>query len=107
MGKFVITKGASGNFYFNLKAGNGEVILTSEQYTTKDKCLQGIASVKTNAAIDRQYEDRTAKDGRYYFVLKGGSEVIGTSEMYEGSGGREKGKASVKANAPDAVIEEA
>ena len=107
MGKFVIAKGPSGAFYFTLKAGNGEKILTSEHYTTKDKCLQGIASVKTNAAIDRQYEDHTSKDGRYYFVLKGGTEVIGTSEMYNSTGGREKGKVSVKANPPDAVIEEA
>ncbi len=108
MGKFVITRGPSGVFYFNLKAGNGETILTSEHYSTKDKCLEGVASVKRNAAIDRQYADWTAKDGRLYFVLKGGNqEVIGTSEMYENSSGREKGKASVKANAPDAVIEEA
>ncbi len=107
MGKFVITRGATGAFHFNLKAGNGETILTSEHYNSKDKCLEGIASVKRNAAIDRQYADRTAKDGRLYFVLQGGNqEVIGTSEMYENSSGREKGKASVKANAPDAVIEE-
>ncbi|RPD38492.1 YegP family protein [Chitinophaga barathri] len=107
MGKFVIANGPSGSFYFNLKAGNGEVILTSEHYTTKDKCLEGVASVKRNAVMDRQYEDRTANDGRLYFVLKGGNqEVIGTSQMYQGSSGRETGKASVKANAAEAAIEE-
>ena len=49
MGKFVITKRANGEFQFNLKAGNGQVILTSEGYTTLAACKNGIESVKKNA----------------------------------------------------------
>ncbi len=49
-GKFVVTKTSNGQFRFNLKAGNGEIIATSESYTTKAAALAGIASVKKNAA---------------------------------------------------------
>ena len=48
MGKFVIRKTASG-FHFVLKAGNGEIIATSETYKSKDACKNGIESVKKNA----------------------------------------------------------
>jgi uncharacterized protein YegP (UPF0339 family) len=58
-GKFELKKTASGQFVFNLKAGNGQVIATSEQYTTKDAALNGIESVKTHAA-DATIEDPTA-----------------------------------------------
>jgi uncharacterized protein YegP (UPF0339 family) len=48
MGKFVIKTTATG-IKFDLKAGNGQVILTSEVYTTKAACQNGIESVKKNA----------------------------------------------------------
>ena len=48
MGKFVIRKTSTG-VKFDLKAGNGEVIATSEVYTTDDACRNGIASVQKNA----------------------------------------------------------
>ena len=48
-GKFQLKKTASGQFMFNLKAGNGEIIATSEQYTTKAACKNGIESVRKNA----------------------------------------------------------
>ena len=47
--KFVIKKDKRGEFRFNLKAGNGEIIATSEGYTTKAGCKNGIESVKKNA----------------------------------------------------------
>jgi uncharacterized protein YegP (UPF0339 family) len=47
--KFEITKSASGQFHFNLKAGNGEIIATSEMYNSKDAAKTGIESVKKNA----------------------------------------------------------
>lgn len=47
-GKFVLKKSGD-QFMFNLKAGNGEVVATSERYTTKQAALNGIASVKTSA----------------------------------------------------------
>ena len=57
MGKFVITKRANGEFQFNLKAGNGQVILTSEGYTTLAACKNGIESVKKNAPDADVVED--------------------------------------------------
>ena len=46
---FEINKSTDGQFYFTLKAQNHEVIATSEMYTTKENCQNGINSVKTNA----------------------------------------------------------
>lgn len=57
-GKFQLKKTASGQFMFNLKAGNGEIIATSEQYTTKAACLNGIESVRKNAP-DAEIKDET------------------------------------------------
>ncbi|MGO8882514.1 MAG: YegP family protein [Streptosporangiaceae bacterium] len=59
-GKFVLKKGASGKFHFNLVASNGQVIATSEAYERKQSALEGIESVKHNApdaAVDDQTED--------------------------------------------------
>ncbi|SFB91996.1 hypothetical protein SAMN05421747_102107 [Parapedobacter composti] len=107
MGKFVITTRKNGEFQFNLKAGNGEVILASEGYTAKASCLNGIESVKKNAANDARYERKEAKNGKFFFNLKAGNgQVIGSSEMYESSAGRDKGIESVKRNAPDAVVDD-
>ena len=49
-GKFEIFKDRGGEFRFNLKAGNGEVIASSEGYSSKAGALAGVASVKENAA---------------------------------------------------------
>jgi uncharacterized protein len=48
-GKFVLRKGSSGKYHFNLQAGNGQVIATSETYESKASALNGIESVKNNA----------------------------------------------------------
>ena len=107
MGKFVITTRANGEFQFNLKAGNGQTILTSEGYTTKAACNNGIESVKTNAADDNRYDRKEAKNGKPYFNLKAGNgQIIGSSEMYESVAARENGIESVKKNAPDATIDD-
>ena len=107
MGKFVIEKRKDGEYQFNLKAGNGQIILTSEGYVNKSGCKNGIQSVKTHAPHDSYYERKTSKNGKYYFTLKArNGEVIGVSEMYEGSSGMENGIESVKNNAPSATIED-
>lgn len=98
--KFELKSAANGQFHFNLKAGNGEVILSSEQYTTKAAAEGGIASVKTNAANDAQFERKTAKDGSPFFVLKAANgQAIGKSEMYSSTAAMENGIASVTKNA--------
>lgn len=105
MGKFVISKRSNGQYQFNLKAGNGEKILHSEGYLTKDGCKNGIASVRKHAPDAANYETKTASAGQYFFNLKASNgQVIGTSEMYETVQGRAKGIESVKRNAPAAEI---
>ena len=123
MGKFVVKESAKG-FVFNLKAGNGEVIATSEVYNTKDACKNGIESVKKNA-VAADIEDQTAKDfeqkknpkfevytdkkGEFRFRLKAGNgQIIATGEGYKAKSGCLTGIESIKKNAPTAdVVEEA
>jgi uncharacterized protein YegP (UPF0339 family) len=103
MGKFVIKTRTNGEFQFNLKAGNGEIILSSEGYTTKTACENGIESVKKNSAEDKRFDRLESKNGKHYFNLKAtNGQIIGTSEMYESKAGRDNGIESVKKNAPDA-----
>lgn len=47
--KFEVYKDAGGKFRFRLKAGNGEIIASSEAYNSKDACMKGVESVKKNA----------------------------------------------------------
>ncbi|MDH6313693.1 uncharacterized protein YegP (UPF0339 family) [Parabacteroides sp. PFB2-10] len=105
MGKFEVTKRKNGEFQFNLKAGNGQVILTSEGYVAKDSCLKGIESVRKNSQIDTRYEIKTSKDNRSYFNLKASNgQVVGTSEMYNSEAAMKNGIESVKKNAPEATL---
>ncbi|SDD55918.1 YegP family protein [Niabella drilacis] len=107
MGKFVVSKRTNGEFQFNLKAGNGQVILTSEGYTTRAACDNGIESVKKNAADDAHYDRKTSSNGKPFFSLKAGNgQIIGKSELYESEAARENGIESVKKNAPDAEVVE-
>ena len=108
MGKFVITLRKNGEFQFNLKATNGQVILTSEGYTTKAACLSGIESVKKNAAVPERFEVKEAKNGKPFFNLKASNgQVVGSSQMYSSKETMKGGIASVAKNAPDApVVEE-
>ena len=70
MGKFVISIRKNGEFQFNLKATNGQVILSSEGYTTKAACMNRIKSVKKNAPTENRFEKNIAKNGKFYFNLK-------------------------------------
>ena len=120
MGKFVVRKTNTG-VKFDLKAGNGEVIATSEVYSSEASCLKGVASVQKNAPV-AAVEDQTAagyaaekhpkfelytdKAGEFRFRLKAtNGQVIAVSEGYTSKAGCENGIASVKKNAVDAPIE--
>lgn len=104
---FELKQAKDGQFYFNLKAGNGETILTSEMYKAKPGALNGIESVKKNAGDDARYEKRTSASGKPFFVLRAGNnQVIGTSEMYETEKARDAGIASVKKAGPAAVTKD-
>ncbi|POY37867.1 hypothetical protein C3K47_04875 [Solitalea longa] len=107
MGKFVTKKGNDGQYYFNLKADNGQIILSSEGYSSSSARDNGIESVKTNATNDDRFDRKTSSNGKYYFNLKAvNGQTIGKSELYESSSGRDNGIESVKKNAPDATIAE-
>ena len=107
MGKFVITKRKNGEFQFNLVAGNGQTILTSEGYSSKPSCINGVNSVMKHAADENRFEKKVSKDGKFHFSLKASNgQVIGTSEMYESQTGCDGGIASVRKNAPDASVED-
>ena len=117
-GKFVITTAKNGEFTFNLKASNGEVILTaSETYTSQSACENGIASVKKNALshiedqtkdekqTNPKYELYKDKGGEFRFRLKAANgENIGKSEGYKAKASAKKGIASIGKNAPDAPV---
>jgi len=104
-GKFEITTRKNGDFQFNLKAGNGQVILSSQGYKTKASCLNGVESVKKNAVNDARFERKTAKDGSFFFNLTAtNGQIIGSSEMYTSNASCENGIASVAKNAPDAAV---
>ncbi|MBN2257018.1 MAG: YegP family protein [Anaerolineaceae bacterium] len=103
--KFELKQGKNGKFSFNLKAGNGRVILTSESYDSESGALNGIASVKKNAGKDGNFERKTSVKNEPFFVLKASNgEPIGRSEMYSSTSAMENGIASVKANAGIAAI---
>ena len=117
-GKFIITQAKNGEFTFNLKAGNGEVILTaSETYTTLDACKSGVESVRKNALShveDQTREEQLThpkfelyqdKSGEFRFRLKArNGENIGRSEGYKAKASAKKGIASIGKNAPDAPV---
>jgi uncharacterized protein YegP (UPF0339 family) len=107
-GKFVISVGRTGKFRFNLKASNGQIILTSEAYESRASAVKGIASVKKNAGNDARFERKTAKDGSAFFVMKASNgEPIGKSETYASKSSMENGIASVGRNAPEAPVTDA
>lgn len=107
MGKFVISKRTNGDYQFNLKAGNGQVILTSQGYNSKSSCENGIESVRINSKDDAKFERKTSTNDKSYFNLKAGNgQIIGTSQMYESENGMENGIESVKSNAPIASVED-
>ncbi|WP_276388928.1 YegP family protein [Eudoraea chungangensis] len=107
MGKFAINTDKGGKFRFNLKATNGQVILSSQGYATKASCDNGIESVRKNSQSDERFDRKTGKNGSTYFNLMAtNGQVIGTSQMYSSPAAMENGIASVKTNAPDASVEE-
>ncbi|MCG8465094.1 MAG: YegP family protein [Xanthomonadales bacterium] len=104
-GKFEIKKSKNGKEYFVLKAGNGQVILQSEQYESHAACTNGIESVRKNSQSEQRFEEKQAKDGRTYFILKAtNGQAIGQSQMYKSPRGMRNGIDSVRRHAADASV---
>lgn len=105
--KYEIYKDTRGEFRFRLKAANGERILASEGYSSEFGCQNGIASVRTNCAIDSRYDRRQASNGQPYFVLKAANgEIIGRSETYNSNSAMEAGITSVKRDGTTTEIDD-
>lgn len=106
-GWYELSKGSSGSFSFVLKAGNGEVILRSEQYSSRGAAQNGIASVQKNASSDASFERKESANGKWHFNLKAAnSQVIGTSQLYASAQSRDAGIASVKTNGATETVKD-
>ena len=119
MGKFVIRTVKTG-VMFNLKAGNGETIATSEVYTTEAACRKGIASVIKNAPIAAledqtvegfktekhpKFEIYTDKKGEFRYRLKAkNGQIIAVGESYKAKKSVLNGVESVRKNAAEGNI---
>ncbi|MFA9290363.1 MAG: YegP family protein [Solirubrobacteraceae bacterium] len=107
MGKFELKTRKNGEFQFNLKASNGQIILTSEGYSSKAGCLNGIESVRKNTQDENRFDKKIATNDKFFFNLTAtNGQIIGKSEMYETAASRDNGVASVIKNAVDAPVVE-
>lgn len=120
MGKYLVKKTKTG-YNFALLAGNNLTIGTSEVYSSKASCLNGVKSIK-NVAGPAKIEDQTLlkpvaqkkpkfeiyfdkkKEYRFRLVASNGENVL-ASEGYKSKSSCKKGIASVKKNAKSNVEE--
>ena len=108
MAKFeVYQSGKDKEFRFRLKADNGQIILSSEGYSSKASCLNGIESVKKNSSDPKRFSNTTTPSNMFRFALTAAnSQIIGTSQNYKSESGRDNGIESVKRNATKAEVKE-
>jgi uncharacterized protein YegP (UPF0339 family) len=107
MGWYELKLSSSEQHYFVLKAGNGEVILTSEMYNSRASAENGIASVQTNSPERANYDLKPAVNGKWHFNLKAKNhQIIGVSQMYASESSAENGIASVQTNGPSKTIKD-
>ena len=101
-------KHSDSKFMWHLRAVNGETILTSVRYESKEAARNGIESCRVSAILDFCYERGTSSAGQPYFVVRGSNrELIGTSKMYSSNAARERGIDICKANGPTASVVDA
>ena len=103
---FVVKQRNNGKYYFELKASNGMIILSSyRNYNTIADCENAIESVKINSENIEQYERSISYHGYNYFLLKAkNGQFIGKSEHYTSKAACENGIYSVMKNAQDSKI---
>ena len=106
-GWYELSQSSDGQYRFVLKAGNGEVILTSELYKARASAQNGIESVQKNSADESRFERKEAKNGKPYFNLKAvNHQIIGISQFYSTEQSRDKGIESVKSNGSSTTIKD-
>jgi uncharacterized protein YegP (UPF0339 family) len=107
MGKFVISKKKNGDYQFNFKGRNNQIILNSEGYFEKTNCRNGIERVKKYSQIDDRFRKTTTTDGKFYFELKGGNGlVMATSKLYESTSERDNALEFFKINVLSATTKD-
>jgi len=103
----IYQSGKQKEFRFRLKADNGQVILSSEGYSTKAACLNGVESVKKNSTDPKRFTKSTTPSKMFRFTLTAAnSQIIGTSQNYKSESGRDNGIQSVMKTAGKAVVKE-
>jgi hypothetical protein len=101
MGEYILKAASDGKFMWNLRAGNHEVILTSETYSSKQAAIDGIAAARSVAALADRYHRAVSSNGKDYFTLVAANgKTLGRSELYESKGGMENGIKSCQTNGP-------
>lgn len=104
---YEIKQTSNGKYMFNLKAGNHEVILTSELYEQKASALAGIESVRTNGTTEANFEIKKSAANQPYFVLKAANQqIVGRSETYSSEAAAIIGIESVKKNCGSTEVRE-
>ena len=104
-GTFVISKRSNGDFQFNLKAGNGQVVLARQGCSDRGRRDQWRGVGRENSADDGRFERKVSSNAKQFFkLLAANGQVIGTSELHESEAAREHGIKSVKTHAPDAAL---
>jgi len=108
MAKFeVYQSGKKEEYRFRLKADNGQIILSSEGYTSKASCLNGIESVRKNSSDPKRFTKTTTPTNMFRFsITAANSQIIGTSQNYKSESGRNNGVESVMKNAATAETKE-
>lgn len=102
---FQIFTGNDQKTYFRLVAANGEIILSSEGYNSRQGCLNGIEAVRANAPYNNRYQTKVASNWKNYFVLHASNgEIIGTSQLYDSAQGCSNGIQAVMNAAAYATI---
>lgn len=104
-GKFEIYKDKAGEFRFRLKASNGQIVLSSEGYTSKSGAQNGIKSVQNNAGDEERFQSSETSGGKFRFALTAKNrQVIGQSQSYGSAAARDNGIQAVARAADGAEV---
>ncbi|MBK5270499.1 MAG: YegP family protein [Bacteroidia bacterium] len=105
MTKFETYLGKNDEHYFRLLNDKGDILLSSEGYTKKENLINGINSVKTNITDLKNFELKTAANGKHFFNLKAtNGQVIGSSTMWDSPEIRDEWMKKLKTEVPAAEI---
>ena len=107
VGKYAISSTKGGGNHFNLIATNGQVILTSQMYSTLEECRAAMESVREHCTDDDRFDRKISSNNKHFFNLTSpDGQIIGKSELYESLANMEKGIASVKRNGISTTVVE-